>query len=158
MAFLRPGNNQSQACQQGTDNKRPKRVVNWEEVSPPKWFREYSRALCTLGGAIMIIWQSCNTSNKRLIQYSLTMFSLCCNELICLNFAGGKLLKSIWSNWVIHIRQIIYIIPKVLGHLTYNGERIILKISAHRVSKPAHLVPVPSQDKLGGLCKEGHPA
>ena len=26
------------------------------------------------------------------------------------------------------------------------------------VCKPAYLVPVPSQDKLGGLCKEGHPA
>jgi len=27
-----------------------------------------------------------------------------------------------------------------------------------RVCKPAYLVPVPSHDKLGGLCKEGHPA
>ena len=25
------------------------------------------------------------------------------------------------------------------------------------VCKPAHLVPVPSQDKLGGLCQKGHP-
>jgi len=29
---------------------------------------------------------------------------------------------------------------------------------SHRVCKPAYLVPVPSQDKLEGLCKEGHPA
>jgi len=28
----------------------------------------------------------------------------------------------------------------------------------HRICKPEYLVPVPSQDKLGGLCKEGHPA
>jgi len=26
------------------------------------------------------------------------------------------------------------------------------------VCKPAYLVPVPSQDKLAGLCKERHPA
>jgi len=29
---------------------------------------------------------------------------------------------------------------------------------SHLVCKPAHLVPVPSQDKLGGLHQEGHPA
>jgi len=29
---------------------------------------------------------------------------------------------------------------------------------SHRIHKPAYLVPVPSQDKLGGLCQEGHPA
>ena len=28
----------------------------------------------------------------------------------------------------------------------------------NQVCKPAYLVPVPIQDKLGGLCKEGHPA
>jgi len=28
----------------------------------------------------------------------------------------------------------------------------------HWVCKPAYLMPVPSQDKLGGLCEEGHPA
>jgi len=31
-------------------------------------------------------------------------------------------------------------------------------IVCHRVCKPAYLVPVPSQDKLGGMCQEGHPA
>jgi len=29
---------------------------------------------------------------------------------------------------------------------------------SHQVCKPAYLVPVASGDKLGGLCKEGHPA
>jgi len=29
---------------------------------------------------------------------------------------------------------------------------------SHLVCKPAHLVPERSQDKLGGLCHEGHPA
>jgi len=29
---------------------------------------------------------------------------------------------------------------------------------SHWVCKPAYLVPVPSQDKLGRLCKEGDPA
>jgi len=29
-------------------------------------------------------------------------------------------------------------------------------VESHRVCKPAYLVPVPSQDKLGGLCQEGH--
>jgi len=28
--------------------------------------------------------------------------------------------------------------------------------TSHRICKPAYLVPVPSQDKLGGLCQEGH--
>jgi len=29
---------------------------------------------------------------------------------------------------------------------------------SHRVCKPAYLVPVPSQDKLRGLCQKGHSA
>ena len=35
---------------------------------------------------------------------------------------------------------------------------VFLKEPSHRVCKPAYLVPVPSQDKLGGLCQEAHPA
>jgi len=27
---------------------------------------------------------------------------------------------------------------------------------SHWVCKPAYMMPVPSQDKLGGLCQEGH--
>jgi len=36
--------------------------------------------------------------------------------------------------------------------------RGLTKPPGNRVCKPAYLVPVPSQDKLGGLCQEGHPA
>jgi len=34
---------------------------------------------------------------------------------------------------------------------------IMLKFSGMQTKPPAYLVPVPSQDKLGGLQQEGHP-
>jgi len=36
-------------------------------------------------------------------------------------------------------------------------KREIYETPNHPVCKPAYLVLVPSQDKLGGLCQEGHP-
>jgi len=39
---------------------------------------------------------------------------------------------------------------KFWGYLDTSGAK-----PSHWICKPAYLVPVPSQDKLGGLCKEG---
>jgi len=46
-----------------------------------------------------------------------------------------------------------------------NKQTLILRLPVNSlllcgywVCKPAHLVPVPSQDKVGGLWQEGHPA
>jgi len=43
----------------------------------------------------------------------------------------------------------------------YTGAKTVVRTvsgnsNSHRVCKPAYLVPVPSHDKLGGLCQEGH--
>jgi len=40
----------------------------------------------------------------------------------------------------------------------WNTKLIHYYFPSHRVCKPAYLVPVPSQDKLGGLFQERHPA
>ena len=33
----------------------------------------------------------------------------------------------------------------------------IMLLVSHRVTKLTYLVPIPIQDKLGGLCEKGHP-
>ena len=46
--------------------------------------------------------------------------------------------------------------PRPIHALFIDWVWFLCSAPSHRVCKAAYLVPVPSQDKLGGLCQEGH--
>ena len=48
--------------------------------------------------------------------------------------------------------------PAPVAVVTYSGLVNMERVTKPPGMHPAYLVPVPSQDKLGGLWQEGHPA
>jgi len=86
---------------------------------------------------------------------------LCCSVITVLIFMlyvsiridiGGKVLTNHLKE-VISYRLSCFLFLRVTCFLCFFTAT--LKPS-HRVCKPAYLVPVPNQDKSGGLCQEGH--